>query len=138
MPAYAATGTKCSIKVGIAFQDIGQIGQISGPNIQADTVEVTDIDATWKRYVPGHLDGGEMTLEVFIDPANPQHNELRSALINRARREFQIRWTQTDPDQTLTFFGYVTGLEYSASAGEALTATITIKLDGEATWASGA
>jgi len=137
MPAYAATGTKFAIKVGTAFQDVGQISQISGPNVQADTIDVTDIDAIWKRYVPGHLDAGEVTLEVFIDPANTQHTELRTALTSRTRREFQIKWTQVDPDQTMTFFGYVTGLEYSASAGEALTASVTIKVDGEVTWASG-
>lgn len=139
MATFSSQGTILKVKVGTTFQNVGQVRQISGPSLQAESIDVTDISKTWKEYIVGSIDGGEVSLELLLDPSDAQHVVLRSAMVAREKRDFEIEWTQTavapDPAKKVSFSGYVTGFEFNAALDEALSANVTIKVTGEVTFA---
>ena len=119
---------------GTTYTDIGGIHDtISGPELSADAVEVTDHDSAdgWREYIGGLKDAGEVGFKVNWDPADTQHDALVAQVGN------VIDWKITFPDgaSTATFQGIMTNYTPDVPLDDRMTAEITIKITGAVTWA---
>lgn len=112
---------------------LGQVKSISGPKIEVDEHEITNLDSTAKEYTPGLPDGGEVEVEFFF----------QNAVVTTLSADFcdVATWTVVFPDafsnSTWTFDGFVKTLETEFSNEDPLMLKVSIKVTGLPTWSAG-
>lgn len=137
MAQQAAFGTLISIDNGGSYSNIAFVRDVSGPNLSLDTIEVTHHASTggWREFIAGLLDGGEVSLDLFIDLSQAtQANStgLLSELTGRSVEGFKITW----PDASnATFNALVTNWDPGAVVDGALQGSVTLKITGAVTFA---
>lgn len=137
MAQQAAFGTLIAIDNGGSYGTIAYVRDIGGPNISLDTIEVTTHSSTggWREFIAGLLDGGEVSLDLFIDLSQATQGNstgLLSELTGRTVEGFRITW----PDaSTATFNALVTNWEPGAVVDGALSGSVTLKITGAVTFA---
>ena len=112
---------------GATHGDVALIQSIGGSDSTRASVDVTNFDSTskWMEFIPGLLDGGEITCELLYDET------VYDALDTRLVAAAEV-WTITFPDaSTFVATGFITALgKPSAGTGDALTFNLTIKITG--------
>jgi len=76
---------------------IAELTTISGPTMSVDTVDVTSHDSVYnaggyKEFLPGLLDGGEVTIEGNLLPGDPGQYALLTSLQNRLVDDYTIEF----------------------------------------------
>jgi len=133
---------------GTSYGDIAQVGDISGPNISRESIEVPadhDQANNYKTFFPGIADGGEVTFALNLDPSNGTHvgasgtGLLGSLEDTDACNLHAWRFTAGDlcgGTAIWTFDGFVTGFNTEMGAVQgSMTAELTIKISGKPTLA---
>jgi len=110
--------------------EIAQVTSFSGPNLSADTVDVTTHDQTtaWEEVILSILRSGELTMELVFDYA--EHADLLTELVGKTYEDFELDF----PDSAYTewrFNAYVISFSTTEPVDGALTGTCTIKITGE-------
>ncbi len=116
------------------FTTIGELGgDITSPNLQRPSTDVTPHNDTIDGYVMGVLQRGEATFPVNFLPASVTKGHdhitgLQKAIIDKQKDGYQL----TYPDGTVWIFsGYVSNVAPTAPAREgALSADITLRPTG--------
>ena len=119
------------------FTTIAEVKDITGPGLEADTIEVTNHSSpgAWREYIAGLLDAGEVTFDVNYLPGDATHDAttgLQANLLARSVDSYRLTWPTAD---TVTFPAFVTGFETGAPVDDALSASVTLKVAGEPTFA---
>ena len=113
--------------IGItANTTIGQIMSISGPDQSRDALDVSTMDSSnkWREFIPGMLDGGEVTVEVLY--GTTQGNNLEAYFTNPAEA-----WTITVPvGDTIVGSAFMTSLGYAIPFDDKITQSFTLKYTG--------
>ena len=122
-------------QAGVAATEIAAVTNIDGPDLSLDTEDVTTHDSTaaFEEVVATILRTGEVTLDIVYDPAGGTHDAstgLVYRMKNRLWSWFDLIFRGTNDWK---FFGYVTGFTPGEPVDGALTASVTIKLDGQPT-----
>jgi hypothetical protein len=115
-----------------ALTDIAQISSLSGPNLQADTIDVTTHDSVnaTREFVSGLIDAGEFTVGLIFDPNVVTHTAMWNDLVARTSASFALHFP-TLLAMSWGFEGYVTGFgPIEAQPDGAVTTTVTMKLSG--------
>jgi len=115
-----------------ALTDIAQISSLSGPNLQADTIDVTTHDSVnaTKEFVSGLIDAGEFTVGLVFDPNVVTHTALWNDLVARTSASFALHFP-TLLGVSWGFEGFITGFgAIEAQPNGAVTTTVKIKLSG--------
>jgi len=140
MPAIGSHGTLLKIGNGAqteVFTTIGMVGDISGPSFELGTEEATSHDSAWREYVPTLLSAGEVTFDIFFDPANVTHfSTARGSLYYAQRNKVKNNFKLVLPDpgaMEIAFGAYVTGLELKADVEGVLTMSVTLQISGAVT-----
>ena len=142
MAASSATGAFGTLlkqgdgEVSEVFTTIAEVTNISGPSLSMDTIEVTNLtsDNASREFIAGLKDGGEVTIDLNFLPAAGTFTAFLANWTNRTKRNFKIVWSDAAPT-TWSFSGYVTNIEPSGSFDDKLTASATIKITGQPTFA---
>lgn len=128
-----ATLLKFASSGSTVFTTIAEVGDISGPGLTAEAVEITNHSSTngWREYVPGLLDGGEVSFSINYMPDDTTHDEsagLFYAMTERLTRFYQLLY----PDDSYHIFqAIVTGLSPDNPVSGKLSADVTLKITGE-------
>lgn len=137
MAQQAAFGTIIAIDNGGSYSTVAFVRDVSGPNLSLDSIEVTTHASTggWREFIPGLLDGGEVSLDLFIDLGEATQGNstgILSEITGRTVEGFRITW----PDSTTaTFNALVTSWQPGAVVDGALTGSVTLKVTGAVTFA---
>lgn len=118
------------------FTTIANITSISGPNLEATDIEVTDLSSTAKEFLQGLEDSGTIDLEGFYDQTNTEHQEMRDNVGANTAVNYQITLTQGSPQETIQFSARVMSFSLGQSVDEAVTVSMSLKIDGAVTWSS--
>jgi predicted secreted protein len=136
---YLGQGTILSRSATIPYDAmdedaIGQVQSITGPTQSRDLIDVTNHSSTgsYREFINGLKDGGDLTFEVIYDPGDASIDLLRqdfdSGNINAWRIEF--------PDNPgthgtwWTFSGLVTNFSVAIPTDDAVKLNCTIKVTG--------
>lgn len=115
------------------YDTIAQVANITPPQSETDDVEIEELDPAnaHKRFLPGLIDGGEVSLTLNFDGKDIGHQNLLNDHQNRTIKNYKI----VLPDNTTwAFSGYVKSFSPSEiSAGEIVQAEVTIKVSGKPT-----
>jgi len=111
---------------------------LSGSDIAREDIDITHMGSTgYKEFMPSDLvDGGSIEMEIAFDPDEQPP-------ISAAAEEITITFpiaTGNSTGATFVFNGYVSSWSWETPMEEAMTATITIKVNGSGTpvWTDGA
>lgn len=116
----------------VALADIAQISSLSGPNLQAGTIDATthDSPSAVREFVSGLIDPGEFSGEVVFDPNLATHILIWNELIARTQASFAFHFP-TLLVFSMGFEGYFTGFGPIQAQPEGLvSAAFTIKVSG--------
>lgn len=122
---------------GVALATVAAVTNLSGPGISLDSEDVTTHESTeaWEEVVVTILRSGELTADLVFDPADDTHDSTGGrGLLHRIGDKTDCFFTITFPDTAGTiwsFPAFVTGFEPGAPVDGALTASVTLKLNGK-------
>lgn len=126
---------------GTAYDSIGQVKDIGGPNISRDTIEVTDRDLpdNYKIFWGGYADGGELTFQLNWDPKNNVHIDTAGTGLladfedqdNCTLAKFRLRLDLCGGTADWEFSGVMTQFNTSSPEQGANTADCTVKVSGK-------
>lgn len=110
------------------FTQVAEVKSISGPNMSKDQIEVTHLNSpgSYREYLDSFKDGGEVTLECNFEPT--QHEAILTDFNSDTPRDFKIVWGSSGFQWT--FMGFYKSVSSAAAVGDALKATIVIKVTG--------
>lgn len=115
---------------------IGYIRSISGPSAAINDVDTTTLDSTggFRTFIPGLIDGGEVTCDMLYDPSIESHKTLGT----RFKARTSATYTITDPSTTAgaAFTGYIKGLSREIPLDDVITCSVTFKVSGNPGYAT--
>ncbi|MDQ7019614.1 MAG: phage tail tube protein [Robiginitomaculum sp.] len=128
-------GDAATVLPGVdVFDAIGELTSCQSPNETRERIEVTNFDSAAKEFISGLKDGGEAQFEMNFVPGDAGQASVRAAFDSGQLRNFRIVFTDA---ATTTLDFKVLVLEKpvaSGGVGEALTASMTVKVSGAVTW----
>lgn len=138
MAKIAAYGAKLAIQYNQtgSYSDLPSVGDLSGPNISAETIDVTTHDSpdAFAEFVPGMLDGGEITADLAFRTEENAHDLLYNALADRALHNFYLKmpgFVSTGAGGYFSFAGLITAFNITAPVKDKLGASMTVKVSGK-------
>ena len=133
--AIKAYGTKFKRKSNTdTWEEIGGVHDISGPSLEADSIEVTAHDSPdgFREHIQGMKDGGEVTLELRFDPSDDKHKDLLQDYVDGDNHDYKVLFPDEDKTEW-EFEAHITSYEPSAAFEDDLTASVTFKISGKPT-----
>jgi predicted secreted protein len=133
MAKLAAYGTQLK-KAGTT---IAGLASLSGPNLQAETIDVTthDSPSAIREFVSGLIDAGEIVGSLVFDPNVATNIAVYNDLVSRTSASYSIVFPFTGGVETVTFTAFVTGFgPIEAQPDGAVTAPIKLKVAGAPVW----
>ncbi len=134
--AFAVAGTllQMSATSPVSYTTIRGVEGFQGPTASKPDIDVTAIDDTAAQFLAGIPDYGNVTFDLFWDPAESNHQTLKAAFDEvGSRTYFQIVASDSGAAVGL-FVGEVKGWEHDFSKGAAAKVRVTVKLSGAITW----
>lgn len=118
------------------FTAIAQIGDITGPDQKVDTIDTTTHNQAnkYKAFIGGLMEGGDVKLPVFFDPANATHTGLITTLEAGVLANYQLS-LPVSPAVKWSFAGLITNLGHTYKMNGAVMADLTVKVSGKPTLA---
>ncbi len=118
---------------------IGGITNITGPSISRDAIDVSDMSSTSKirEFIPGLIDGGEITCTVNYDGTAAGTADKLNTLVTHTSLVWYIKFNDHTTEASRSRFacpGFVTGLGTSIPNGDKVTQDVTIKVSGQWTF----
>jgi len=140
--AIAAFGTLLKMSNGLTgtaeiFTTIAEVGDIDGPSMSVDTIEVTSHSSpsARKEFIASLIDSGELSFPIWFVTDDPTHDEttgLQKIMNDRVVRNFKIVY----PDAaSVTFAALVTKFGVKSPVAGVQSADVTLKISGVWTWA---
>jgi hypothetical protein len=128
--AYTGGGT---VTPTDTFAVVAELTNLQDVGLMATVLDVTSHDGgLYASRIPSFLSGNAMRLDINLVPLHPTHNwtaGLMAMLLARVKRNWLVVW----PDAGKTawhFTGFVVADRSQAPVAGALTASITIEIDG--------
>lgn len=120
-----------------AFTTVGELLDIKGPELEADTEDITNHSSTegWEEVLPTILKGGEVTFDVNHMPEHATHNlatGMLKDLVGRTKRNWRLTFPNTGAT-SWTFPAYVTGFSPSDPVKGIMKASIKLRISGKPT-----
>lgn len=118
------------------FSPIANVTNVSGPEIERDTHDVTAHDSSnsYREFVGGLLNAGEVSLEVNYDPR--EHDTLISDMEDTTARDYKLAFPGTLGEWA--FKAFMSGFSQEAPVDDKLAAELTFKVTGKPTVTGGA
>lgn len=136
---YSGFAATFKVEIASVYTVVAQVRDISGPNMSADEIEVSDRDLAWKQFIAGQRDGGEIAFDLVYDPDLASHSAtvaggLITLLAAGSTNNFRVSFADATP-ATATFAGFVKEVQPKAPYNDTMTADVTIKVSGAIVWA---
>lgn len=116
---------------GGSFVDVAELKDITPPDYSVEDLEVTQQASTsgYREYIPGLVDGGEVTYDVNWVPVNATQ-QFVMAKVGAAAIAWRIVYP-TVVDYRWAFNAYVKGVNSKAPLNGAAEGTLTLKISGK-------
>lgn len=134
MPAVLGYNVDFAINTtGSTYLAVAEVTNISWPGYKRDAIDVTFMDSAdqFREYIPGLIDGGEVTIELNWVPSAT--DQIITQLTAAAAINYKITY---NGGVNVIFKAVVTSYQPQSNLGEKLSATATFKVTGKPTWAA--
>lgn len=118
---------------------VGKITNFQLPQMSADTQDVTTTDSTgaYREFIPGLLDGGEVSIEFTFKPDDAGQVQLKTDFEARACVNYEISLPAIGgaPAAKVQFAAIITALNPpSGEISDTMKGSVTMKVSGQPTW----
>lgn len=119
--------------ISASLTAIAQLTSVELSGAESETFDSTTLDGgVYKTYDPtGYSEPGELSVEMFYDPALAGHQFITDMMDAPADNAMKIIFPDTT-EQSFTVSGY--GVEDSAAMDDGLKRSVTYKIDGDPGW----
>lgn len=119
------------------FVDLGEVLDMTGPNLTRDAVDATNMSSTsrHREYIGGLRDAGEITAELNYAPGSAGDDQLLLAYNDDDYWPIKITFHNSD---TWTANAFITAYEPSMPNEDKMTLSVTFKLTGVPTFTDAA
>ncbi|MFI8830548.1 phage tail tube protein [Streptomyces afghaniensis] len=113
------------------FAAIGKVTNLSGPEIERETYDVTAHDSVdgWREFIGGLKDAGEVSVEVNYDPR--VHDDLIADFEDTAPRSYKMVFPDQAGGGNWAFKAILKGFSQEAPVDDKLSAELTFKVSGK-------
>jgi hypothetical protein len=118
-----------------ALEEIAEVFDITPPNEQSETIDVTHFGSTAREFIFGLTDFGECSFEMNLVPGSDSETAILAAKTGQTARQCVITFPN---GWTWTYDGLVIGYEPAVPVDDKMTATVTIKVSGSVVREAGA
>lgn len=134
--AFAVAGTLLQMSAGspVSYLTIRGVEGFQGPTASKPDIDVTAIDDTASQFLSGVPDYGNVTFDLFWDPADTTHQAIKAEFDEIGSRAYFQIVAADDGAAVGVFEGEVKGWEHDFSKGAAAKVKVTVKLSGAITW----
>jgi hypothetical protein len=133
--AVLGLGTTLGVGSGASpqvYTTIAEVLSITGPNLTAEDVDVTNLDSTAKEYISGVPDGGSVDFECNWT-SSTQQQQVRDDVEAGTTRYYEVAFS-TSPNTVATFQARATSFAMSTDPNSQLRASVTLKITGSVSW----
>jgi hypothetical protein len=134
MPTNAAIAYSSTFGIwnGASYTNVAEVTNITPPQYTRDAIEATHHASpnSYREYIPGMIDGGEVSIEINYVPSNA--DVIIAALQSSSAGQFRITHAN---GVSVTFSAVVTGYSPETPIDGKMSATATFKVSGRPTWA---
>ena len=119
-----------------SYTTLGEVYDVSGPSLSADALDGTAHGDSWRTFVGGLKDGGEISLSVRLETDNTSQVDLKDEIGNSFLVRLQFPASAGAITQPLEVKADVvmTGFDISGPHDGLLDASVTLKLSGAPVW----
>jgi len=116
----------------LATVPVGRLSSISGVAMSADQIDVTALDSmgSFREYIAGFKDGGDVPLSGFFDYSDAGQQALHDAFQSGETQACSIVFPTAQACKW-AFSGVVTGFETSIEVDGAISFSATVKVSGQ-------
>ena len=133
MAAISAHGTILKAGADSATTEVANVTNISGPGLTLETIDVTNHSSAsnWREFIGGLKDGGEINIDISYEPAGTTHKNTAGGLLYFLTTRAIAYFSLTFPNATAwSFTALVASFTPGLGVGDALTASVTLKITG--------
>lgn len=126
-------GTVLQLSISSVFTAITQRTQVKPPNFSHADIETTNLDSSWKSFVAGIKEAGEVSFSGHYSPAEVTHAALWTSYGSGTEESWKVILADSGTAE-FAFAGYIKEM----NIGEAVTDNlvmldVTIKITGAVT-----
>jgi predicted secreted protein len=117
------------------FVKIAEVKGVAGPGGARDILDVTNMDSvgSFREYIAGLGDPGEVTFSVNYIPSEVTHGYLLDDFNLSTIRNWQLAWPQFAGAPYLSFEAIVTSFGSDTPIDSPVLANVTLKVTGQVT-----
>lgn len=124
------------------WEDIGQIAELGGPNMNRDAVDATHTRSTnrYREFVGGLRDAGEVSITLILAPGAGVLEDHKK-ILDDFNNDTAVTYRLVFPDDDETYFemsALCTGMEHAEPIDDKMTIALTYKISGQPTLSEGA
>ena len=114
---------------------IAEVTSISGPNITTETIDVTshDSDNTYREYISGMYEGGEISIEGLLQLGNAGQSDFITDMQDGSADTYTITYANTEAS-TWSASCIATAFNIVSAYDDALKFSMTLKVTGKPTF----
>lgn len=111
---------------------VGGVTSISGVDVSSDEVDVTALDNStgYREFLQGFKDGGEVSVDGFLDGADEGQAEMITLLNSGSSTSVEIAFP-TAINKKWTFTAFVSAFSTSADVDGAIEYSATLRVSGQ-------
>ena len=115
------------------FATIGEVIEVTPPNPSRDSVETTHTSNAdrWRTFIPGLIDGGELSIEINYVPGSTADDNIMTDLNSSSVKNYKVLFVS---GESIIVPAFITGIEPGVPIDDRMTATVTFKVAGKPTW----
>ena len=135
MTKIAAKGTHIQKSISAVFTTIAQVTNISGPDAEVQTGDVTSLDGGvgMEFASTGYVNGGTVSFTLWLDPVASTLQAITDDITTPASGSWKIKFSDSATTEW-AFSGFVTKCSPTAEVNGHLTCDCEIKLTGIPTY----
>src|SRR5262245_45788282 len=122
---------------GIIFRragvDVAEISGFTGPDGEANEIDVTNLRSTAKEYLMGLGNEGNISFTGFLNNQDAGQIAMRGDRDNQTSATYSLVLTDTPPT-TLTFTAFCKKFGLAAAPDGALALDVGLRITGKVTW----
>lgn len=139
IPSFGSSLKMGSVTAGGAYQlptvAVGEVTSLNLDGLSASTIDVSNITSRFRQFIPGIIDSGTISCEVNLDADDANQaamiDLLDASATSPSPKSFLLEYGDTNnKGAKFECVGIVTSMSFKGAVGEAVTASISIKLTG--------
>ena len=136
---YTGRAADLQISISAVYTTIAQIRDMVGPTMSMNALDVSTRDVSWKEYIAGQRDGGEVKFDCVFDSDSATHSAtvvggFIKSLVDGSVGLYKLLFADGTP-VTASFSALVVKVEPKDPYDGVQTADVTLKITGAITFA---